>query len=121
MFESIIKPEYLKEVRSKLVEAQNFFKHADKDPDELFDFNPAVTELLILDACLLYEELVSHKDPLLTVYRVWFNMTKPQLFAPEAQEGIQKAAEAFNPQDRPGFLNALLPVAEQWLSGGLKM
>lgn len=40
-----IKPEFKREVAIKLHEAQNFFKHADRDSDKVLSFNPGQTEM----------------------------------------------------------------------------
>ena len=34
-----VKEQYKDEVRKRINEADNFFKHADRDPDSLFNFN----------------------------------------------------------------------------------
>ena len=34
---------------------ENFFKHADRDPDKTLEFNTDLTELLILDACAYFK------------------------------------------------------------------
>src|SRR5271163_1574815 len=39
-----IKEEFQKEYLKKINEAENFFKHADRDPNELLDFNPETTD-----------------------------------------------------------------------------
>lgn len=53
IFREGIRPEKLGEVRNMVVEAQNFFKHADRDAEEVFDFNPVTTEILLWDSCPL--------------------------------------------------------------------
>jgi hypothetical protein len=34
---------------------ENFFKHADRDPDGVLEFDPQLTELLLLDACSYFK------------------------------------------------------------------
>jgi hypothetical protein len=49
---SVVKPEYQKMVKAKFREPQNFFKHAEDDPDSQISFNPRASEWIIQDACL---------------------------------------------------------------------
>lgn len=60
-------------------EAQNFFKHADKDPKAEFDFNPKLTELLLFDACLSVESLTGNMFPEARIFVIWFAAKHPDL------------------------------------------
>src|SRR3990170_2717985 len=42
-FEAYIKPEGIKEFGSMINKAANFFKHADRDPEDIQTFNPEQT------------------------------------------------------------------------------
>jgi hypothetical protein len=42
-------------VRAFLQNPENFFKHADHDPDGVLEFNPQLTELFLLDACSYFK------------------------------------------------------------------
>jgi len=44
------KPEFRERMKQSLNEAENFFKHAHKDPDVTLKFLPVQTEYLIFDA-----------------------------------------------------------------------
>lgn len=55
----MIKEEYRIEVKQALNKAKNFFKHAERDPDEVIVFNPEVSEFYIWDACRMYMFLPS--------------------------------------------------------------
>jgi hypothetical protein len=108
-----IRPEKVEEVNGLFVQAQNFFKHADRDHDQLFDFNPTTTEFLLWDICLLYETLTSHRLPILTVFRTWFYLAHPHLLSPEVREQVLNIPSQFDPNDRPGFFREMLPAAEE--------
>lgn len=47
--EVYVKAEYQNEMRKKLNEPENFFKHADRDHVEAIDFNPRASEFMIFD------------------------------------------------------------------------
>lgn len=44
----MIRPEYKKEVFKKISEAENFFKHADRDSDKFLEFRPEVTRFFFV-------------------------------------------------------------------------
>lgn len=75
-----IKPEHLNEVRKKLNESQNFFKHADRDPDQILDFEPGTTQIFLWDACLTYKEIANERVPLLETFKLWAAITWGQAF-----------------------------------------
>lgn len=51
-----IHPERKRELRELMSRYENFFKHADRDPDALLDFNPYATELF----CWMRFSLTKH-------------------------------------------------------------
>ena len=57
---------------------ENFFKHAEKDPDRLLDFNPDATELLVLDAVFTYESLTHEVAPVLSTFKAWILIHQPR-------------------------------------------
>lgn len=67
-----VKPEHHKEFRNKSRESGSFFKHADRDPDELLTFNPETTEYMLLEAVEAYTVLTGEHVPELHAYRGWW-------------------------------------------------
>ena len=49
----LVRPEKKQMLVSALNRAQNFFKHADKDPSGELHFHAGLTDLLLFDACLM--------------------------------------------------------------------
>ena len=113
-----VRPEHRKEVRGILVEAQNFFKHADRDAMETLDFNPATTEYLLWDCCQTYERLTGQKLPLLGLMKVWFALSHRDLLSDEMQAEFARIGSE-NIEDRGAFLESMLPFAEEWSSGSV--
>ncbi len=76
-----IKPEHHKEVLDKVSVARNFFKHADRDPDDKLSWNSMVSEYYIWDAASLYSSLagvrISHK---IIIYQLWFRLHHSDLW-----------------------------------------
>ena len=85
-----IRPEYQKEVIRKLNEAENFFKHADRDPQGVLKFRPRQSEFLLWEAVEIYQRLTGEITPFLHAYRGWFMMHNQPIFSnlPEAQRKI---------------------------------
>ena len=53
--ERLIRPEKREEVRTLFNEAQNFFKHADADPNKVLEFRPAVNDFVLFDCFCMYQ------------------------------------------------------------------
>jgi len=62
------KKEYLAIVN----EAENFFKHAEKDPSSVLKFKQEQTEFLLLDAVEMYIQLTADMPENMLIYRAWF-------------------------------------------------
>jgi hypothetical protein len=59
----LIRPEYKKVVLDILNEPQNFFKHADRDPNRQLKFYYEATPFFLLDAALLYIQITDKQVP----------------------------------------------------------
>jgi hypothetical protein len=70
-----VKPEHLKAVHKKLNVPQNFFKHANEDPDAVLDYDPSQVEVILLDACWAYRRRTGERLPLLRVFETWATLT----------------------------------------------
>lgn len=75
-----IKPEFLKEFRNNVNEAQNFFKHADRDAAKTLLFEPGTTQIWLMDACLTYKRIAEERVPLLEVFKLWAAITWGKTF-----------------------------------------
>lgn len=64
-------------------EAENFFKHADRDADRTLLFHTAQTELPLWDACRAYQLLTSEVIPALGAYVYWVLLERPRARRPE--------------------------------------
>lgn len=50
---------------------ENFFKHADRDPDGILEFDPQLTELMLMDACSYFKEKPGFKPKHFDAIKVW--------------------------------------------------
>jgi hypothetical protein len=80
-----IKPEYKGLWIKTLHKAQNFSKHADKDPDGVLEYETEMLHFMLLEACHLYRHLSSdmylgyHQCKEALVYELWFAAAYPHL------------------------------------------
>ncbi len=74
---NLIKEEYHGNYFSKITEAQNFFKHADRDPDGLLKFYPDATAFVLWDSSRMIFSLTNEKPALATIFDVWFYLKHP--------------------------------------------
>jgi hypothetical protein len=108
-----VRPDATEEAKHRLNEAANFFKHANRDSDEVLEFSAGPTELLLYDAIRKYRELTGETVPLFTVYNAWFWLGPGSEFArdPERQEVVEGLRQAFPNSTRASFFaEALLLV-----------
>ena len=97
------KEEYRKEVRRKLHDAQNFFKHADQDHDQVLkNFNPEQTELVLLDACFAYQRIAGERPPIVALFYVWARLTFGHEYLKYDIDGSD-----ITPRLDPDFLNRI--------------
>lgn len=75
-----------KEVHNTLARAQNFFKHADRDPDDKLDFDESTNDETIIVATLEYGELLRLGAPSgrrkitvpMSVFQLWYFAKDPR-------------------------------------------
>lgn len=97
-----VRPEYKDQVIRKLNEAENFFKHADRDHASTLEFKPELSEFHLLDACWQYEKLAGEWPPILLTFKIWFMVIHPEMF--NFPSGVKDRSE------RGGFQNGTLCV-----------
>lgn len=106
-----VKPEYQKMLHAKIREAENFFKHADRDPENTLKFNPGSSEFMLLEGTEVYFELTKEQPPLLRAYRGWWMLQNRNLFT-EAPAEFRKVLEGIHyaEHERTKYFNEILPA-----------
>lgn len=79
-----------KEYLSIVTKAENFFKHAEKDPRALLKFNPEQTEYLLLDAVEMYMQLTKEFPEDMSIFRVWFLLKHPSIVSDETKNKLRE-------------------------------
>lgn len=94
--------------RAALNSVQNFFKHADKDPEAELEFFLVITEPIMADACRTYMEMTGESVALFHCLMWWFKSRDGVAgfdFPPEEQGLLQDLLALFANGDRAGFLS----------------
>jgi hypothetical protein len=106
-------PEDRKKVHEKLNEAQNFLKHANRDPEVVLEFLPAQTEFLLFDACNAYQVLTGEMTPAFKVYKVWWLLVPGEpLKLDAATEALKReGARLFPIHERVAFFRDAIAAA----------
>jgi hypothetical protein len=83
-----IKDEYRKEWLALVKKEANFFKHGDRDPEAIIDFDPELTERFILFSILgrqLCGEGISEEE---SAFLWWLMFNRPQLLTEQARKSL---------------------------------
>lgn len=85
------------EVKQKVSHGRNFFKHADKDPDEVLEnFSDDFNDQVLLCASFDYGELADSKPMELQIFQLWYFVTHlDTALRPELDEIITAGEELF--------------------------
>ena len=107
-----VSPDATAESKRLLNEAANFFKHADRDHDEVLEFAEGPTGLLLYDAVRKYRELTGENVPVLAVYDVWFWLGPGSHLVADAERGrtLADLRESFPHATHASFFAEALPV-----------
>ena len=111
---TLIKPEFQKEFQKMLREAHTFFKHADRTPDAVLEFDPIQTEMVLYEACEKYRELTGEYSPHLFTFIIWYVANNRKYFKPSqvGQAGMFDSIEkSIYRADRRKYYDWFLPMA----------
>lgn len=78
-----VKTEKKREVINTFRSAENFFKHADNDPEASLEFNSNQTIIIILDAVIFYQKLTQDTTLSFRVFYKWAYYTQDFFIMPE--------------------------------------
>ena len=65
-----------KQVANWINSFENFFKHADHDPNHQIELNPELTELMLIDAWVQYEKLTGILPVAGKIFKIWTGKSK---------------------------------------------
>ena len=107
-----VRPEYIDEVIKLFTAPENFFKHADRDPDKILEFPLAEPELFLWECVAKYPELTGETPLMMVAYRIWFIIHHSDILKPEirAQVNFLGLSSDFPERDRARYFEYVLPV-----------
>lgn len=108
----MIRPEARIIARKAMAEAENFFKHADRDPEASCLFSPEATRFYLLEAIDKYQELAREQPPLMKLYLVYHALTHPRIFTPKFIDLMRSffPSESTTCPTKQQFLTVVLPA-----------
>lgn len=86
----LIREDRRREVQEKIREAQNFYKHADRDPEAMLEDNPEHTTLILFGAIVEYQILTDRSFRAADVFLLSFFFTYPDVAPPQFSEVASK-------------------------------
>jgi hypothetical protein len=113
-----VRPEFRKKTAKAISRCENFFKHADRDPDELLNFDPEVTLYYLLDAVVTYEALTKEQVPIFGVLKSWAFIQYPEAMEEKSRNAFLLQIEASDAETKSKlcmmskleFLHSWLPI-----------
>ena len=72
LISTYVKPEHTVAVRDRYRQAENFFKHADRDPDGLLSFNPEASDYVMFEGTEAFARLTGESTPYMLTFRTWW-------------------------------------------------
>ena len=114
--EKFVRVEKRKELREKLTEAKNFFKHSGFNENKSVEFNHEVNPILLWDSCRLYQILTSEFTPIMTIFNIWFSLKNKDLILDEKKKEILESlnyTEYLDIENKKHFLETMLPLAQK--------
>ena len=107
---AMVKEDRRREVMKTMAAPENFFKHADRDPDESIEFNPETTEFFIFAALAELQALTGKLPQEGLIFQMWFLLThEGMLLENESTRTIRDGLERVRRGglDRSDFLKLL--------------
>jgi len=106
--ERYIKPEYVDVFYKKLRKPQNFFKHADNDPEDILEFYPTGAVAILWAAIEKYYELTKEEFLELVAFRIWIIIRNPNILLSPYRDQVERLdlASDFSVDMRQQFFEA---------------
>jgi hypothetical protein len=93
-----------KVIREFLNNPENFFKHADRDPDGSITLNPDLTEILLMDALAYFRDKDEPKPQYYDAFKAWHGIPRKDL-SEGAKMFTEVAREVFRSKGKQEFWN----------------
>lgn len=105
---NLIREEKKKEWLKAIFTSRNFFKHADKDPNSVHDFNPQMNVYTLLDCVCMHVDITKKWTPETHMYLVWCELAHPELFEKRLSDAaFEKLGGLPDPSNKQLFLEVI--------------
>lgn len=110
MVRTFIRPEHQNAVRARAREAENFFKHADRDPENEYDFPVGSTAFKLFEGVEAFQALNGSVTPEMKVFRAWWLVQNKDTVSDEAPQPFHDALAGveFGDAERQKFFAHLM-------------
>lgn len=114
MILTFVKPEHHKKVRDKIRAPENFFKHADRDPEGSITFNPESSEFFLLEAVEAYTTLTGEVPAAFATFRMWWLIHHPDLLKDPPEQFMRNLGQLSygNHQKAKFYADAMAAMAK---------
>jgi hypothetical protein len=83
---------------------ENFFKHADHDPNDSLSFDPELTEILLMDACAYFKNSDIQKPKNYEIFKAWVGKIKDDIpIGNDSRIFVETLLEAFKAGGKKQF------------------
>jgi hypothetical protein len=99
-----------KEAMDVLNRYENFFKHADRDPDDVLNFNPEATETTLWECCTVYRQHTGESPEKMVAFNIWFKLNHHDFFiyTEEERQQAQRANQAINSMSKREYFGLMI-------------
>jgi hypothetical protein len=107
-------PEFSEFISKTLRTPQNFFKHADLDPQATLEFSLREAEILLFEACRKFSDLAGRRGAEMGVFIIWIIVQNPGIVCFKELGGSWESLGElkFKPDERRRFFAAFISHAE---------
>jgi len=111
----VIKEDKRDEVRKMMRNPQNYFKHANNDPEGVLRFYYKSTKFIIFQAVEAYSKLTKKLTTKMIIFRAWFYLENPEVLTKDKDKlTLKEISKTINSKDKKQFLD-LIPIIESRL------
>lgn len=114
LIDELVKPEFKKKARRLINEPENFFKHADHDPNGILSFKAVATEELLHESGDVYERMTGESSPFVLCFRIWYMINRPEdyEYLPDEYEALLNG-KSYTKEDRLIFFRETMASIEK--------
>jgi hypothetical protein len=96
----------------RFAQPENFFKHADRDPENILQFALVNAGMVSLGICHQIRELTGERPLLMRAYEIWFMIHHSDILKTEKRTQVDRVGLStdFPENDRARFFEYVLPI-----------